>query len=65
MERPDTLSRAVRWISDRRLDGDGRALHVLLDEAARRFDLSPKEEAGLLALLRGGEEAASSGSDEG
>ncbi len=54
-EHPESSARAVRWISDQRLQGDERPLHLLIDEASRRFDLTPKEEQGLLALLRLGE----------
>ncbi len=44
------VKRAVRWISDRRQDRTEIAVPVLVlvDEAARRFDLSPLEEEWMI-----------------
>ncbi len=47
-----TLQRAVRWISDRRLEDPDAALLSLVDEAARRFDLSPRDAEFLLTFQR-------------
>jgi len=47
-----TLQRAVRWISDRRLEDPDAALLPLVDEAARRFDLSPRDAEFLLTFQR-------------
>ena len=38
----EALRRAIRWLSEQ-----GRHNHAAIDEAARRFDLSPSEEAFL------------------
>jgi len=43
----EALRRAIRWLSDERRH-DARAI----DEAARRFDLTPAEEEFLLRWLR-------------
>ena len=42
------VRRAVRWISDRRRDQLKLSALRLVDEAARRFDLSPLEEEWLI-----------------
>lgn len=47
---------AVRWISDMRQDGDNRPIHLLIEEASQRFNLSPKDEE----FLRGFYEEKSS-----
>lgn len=43
----ERLRRAVRWLSD-----EGRHDPAALGEAARRFDLTPVEEAFLLAYCQ-------------
>ena len=35
---------AVKWISESLKEGDGRSINVLIEAAAERFNLSPKEE---------------------
>ncbi|MDF1564093.1 MAG: hypothetical protein P1V51_13675 [Deltaproteobacteria bacterium] len=67
-DRPDLLAKALRWISDQRLQGDTRPAYQLIDEASRHFDLTPFEEQGLLSMLAGGSSAppgppSSSGDD--
>jgi len=39
----EAIRRAVRWISDQRLADPSLKLAKAIDEAARRFDLSPLE----------------------
>lgn len=53
----EVLRRAIRWLSDERRH-DARAI----DEAARRFDLTPAEEE---FLLRWAKEQADSGPSDG
>jgi hypothetical protein len=48
----ETLRRAVLWVSDRRREAPGTAAGPLLDEAMRRFDLSPRQGEALVGLLR-------------
>lgn len=45
-----TLQRAIRWLADQRLADPDAALGPLVDEAARRFDLSPRDAEFLLSL---------------
>lgn len=49
----ELLRRAVLWIGERRLEDPGRSLDLLVDEAGRRFDLTPKDEEFLLRNFRG------------
>lgn len=49
----EAVRRAVRWISQHRIEEPDRPLAALIDEASRRFDLSPLQADGLLAILRG------------
>ena len=52
-ERSAALERAVRWVSDeRRARPEAKPLE-LVDEAARRFDLSPRDAEFLLDVARG------------
>jgi hypothetical protein len=48
----DKLRRAVEWITTEHGDRPKVALHMLVNEAALRFDLSPSEEEWLLFSLR-------------
>ena len=47
-----TLQQAIRWISDRLLEHPDAARLALVDEAARRFDLSPRDAEFLLTFQR-------------
>jgi len=51
----EDLRRAVRWVSDRRRDDPNLPIWKLVDEAARRFDLSPADAEFLMRMLREGE----------
>ena len=42
------LRKAIRWLSDERLNNPGASLFKLIDEASLRFDLPPKDEQFLL-----------------
>lgn len=39
----EQLRRAVKWISDERLDNPGASLSRLIGEACLKFDLPPKD----------------------
>ena len=39
----DGIRRALRWLSERRLEDPGAGRLKLIDEAALRFDLTPLE----------------------
>jgi|GEM_PF-907319 len=49
----ELLRRAIRWISEHR--GEGTPWVRLVEEAGRRFDLSPRDEDFLLRNFRGDE----------
>lgn len=48
----ESMRRAVRWISDQLREDPDRPKLPLLDEAMRRFDLTPAQCERLLALHR-------------
>jgi hypothetical protein len=54
----EKLRRAVRWISEQREQAPAPPRAALLDEATRRFDLSPREAELLADFVRQGEAAA-------
>ena len=39
----EQLRRAVKWISDQRVDDPGTKLPQLIEQASLKFDLSPKD----------------------
>jgi len=39
----EQLRKAVKWISDERLDNPGTALFTLIEKACLKFDLPPKD----------------------
>ena len=46
------LRRAVKWISERRQENPELTLAQLLAEAGPKFNLSPRDQEGLMLLLR-------------
>ena len=38
------LRNSVKWIASERIEDEGKTIHSLIQEAALRFNLSPKEE---------------------
>jgi hypothetical protein len=40
----EKVRQAVRWISDNLKEDESKAVSVLIQEAAHRFNLSPKDE---------------------
>ena len=47
----ENLRRAVKWISEQRQERPGEKLAKLVDEAALKFDLSPKDQEALLSVF--------------
>ncbi len=54
MPQSDRLKKAIEWISEQRKAESDRNLTALADEAAFRFDLSPKDGEFLLRFLKEG-----------
>ena len=44
----EQLRKAIKWISDMRLDNPGAGLPKLIGEACLKFDLSPKDSEFLM-----------------
>ncbi len=44
----DALRRAIRWISEVRVEHPERAMHTIVDEAGPRFNLTPAQSQALL-----------------
>ncbi len=59
MPEGEDIRKAVRWVSERKLEKKNIPSHVLLEEACIRFDLSPKKADFLRRFLR--EEVSSRG----
>jgi len=47
----EQLRRAVKWISEQRLENPGESLSTLIGEACLKFDLPPKDAEVLIRLL--------------
>jgi hypothetical protein len=47
------VRKAVQWISDKRQYEGGGPLATLIEEAAERFDLSPKDQEFLFRFFTG------------
>ncbi|HEY8492684.1 MAG TPA: hypothetical protein VIN04_02255 [Myxococcota bacterium] len=56
-ERSAALERAIRWLSDRRRETPDAKPLALAEEAARRFDLSPRDTEFLIEFARGPKES--------
>ncbi|MGD2127524.1 MAG: hypothetical protein PVG99_15710 [Desulfobacteraceae bacterium] len=48
----ENIRQAVRWISAERLEDESKPIPKLIQEAALRFNLSPKDEAYLVSFYR-------------
>jgi len=48
----EDLRKAVKWISEQRQCGTTQKLVELVEEACKRFDLSPKDEEFLFKTLK-------------
>lgn len=53
----EEVRQAIKWISAERLENENRALPELIQEAASKFNLSPKEEEFLFSFYKKGEKA--------
>ncbi|MEJ2696106.1 MAG: hypothetical protein P8013_05620 [Candidatus Sulfobium sp.] len=49
----EQLRKAIKWISDKRLDNPEARLSGLVQEACLKFDLSPKDTEDLLNFFTG------------
>lgn len=49
----EQLRRAIKWISDQRLDNPQNALSKLIEEACLKFDLSPNDAEVLMNFYAG------------
>lgn len=47
----EQLRKAIKWVSDKRLDDPKAGLSGLVQEACLKFDLSPKDTETLLNFL--------------
>jgi len=52
----EKIRQAVKWISAERLEDEDKPLSMLIRQAARRFNLSPKEEEYLVSFYRDSQE---------
>jgi len=50
----ERLKKAVKWISSERLEDEEKSINLLIQEAALRFNLSPKDEDYLKSFYRKG-----------
>ena len=46
----ERVRQAVKWISSERLEDENKEISILIQEAASRFNLSPKEEEFMRAV---------------
>lgn len=47
----ESIRRAVKWISDERIDNPGASVSKLVGEACLKFDLAPKDAEFLMNFL--------------
>jgi hypothetical protein len=52
MPEAENVQKAIKWISGSLEDGEGQPLHVLIEKAVFKFDLSPKDSEFLLGFFR-------------
>jgi len=48
----DALKKAIQWVAEQRSSGTEKKTAVLADEAAFRYDLSPKDSQFLLRFIK-------------
>lgn len=48
----EKIRQAVKWISSERIEDENRSIPKLIQEAALRFNLSPKEEEFLISFYK-------------
>ncbi|MDJ0853203.1 MAG: hypothetical protein QNK04_32960 [Myxococcota bacterium] len=61
MPEGEGLRRAMRWVSERVQEEPERTRVSLVDEASRRFNLSPQQAEYLIAAMREADRSAKSG----
>ena len=52
----DRVRTALRWVSDQLKQDPSRAIVLLVDQAAMKFDLTPKESEELIQFYRSARE---------
>ena len=57
----DRVRTALRWVSDQLKQDPSRAIVLLVDQAAMKFDLTPKESTELLQFYMAGKQDAGDG----
>ena len=48
----EKIRQAVKWISEKRQEDERKSFSVLIQEASRRFNLSPKDEEFLVSFYK-------------
>ena len=48
----ENVRRALKWISDNRLEDENKSISRLIQEAGLKYNLSPKEEAFLVNFYK-------------
>lgn len=48
----EKVRQAVKWISEGRLEDEGRSIALLIQQAAGQFNLSPKDEEFLRSFYK-------------
>ena len=46
------IRQAIKWISSELLEDDRKTISILIEKAAMRFNLSPKEEEYLMSFYK-------------
>jgi len=49
----ENIQKAIKWISASLEDGTNQPLHMLIEKAVFKFDLSPKDTEFLMGFFRG------------
>ena len=52
----EAIRKAVKWISEKRQSQEGTPLYRIVEEASKRFNLSPSDQEFLYRFLKGGSE---------
>ena len=54
----EALRKALRWIGERRQEGESTPVFKLIEEASMRYNLSPSDAEFLARLVKGGDKEA-------
>ncbi|HOC58516.1 MAG: hypothetical protein KBA28_02940 [Syntrophaceae bacterium] len=52
MPESENMQKAIKWISDSLEDSTNQPLHMLIEKAVFKFDLSPKDTEFLMGFFR-------------